>query len=54
MISGYSELLNSEPLVCMTLIGISLTIFSTVLWASTCFLVPYNNIGMALGIMMAL
>jgi hypothetical protein len=38
----------------MALIGISLTIFSTVVWASSCFLVPQNSLGMALGIMTAL
>lgn len=54
MFAGYVQLLYFYPLVSMAFIGISLTIFSTVLWATTCFLVNYNSLGMALGIMTAL
>jgi hypothetical protein len=54
MMTGYVTLLYIYPLFCMSMIGISLTIFSTVLWASTCFLVRSNILGMAIGIMTAL
>jgi MFS family permease len=54
MLVGYIQLLYFYPLVSMAFIGISLTIFSTVLWATTCFLVNYSCLGMALGIMTAL
>lgn len=51
MLLGYILLLFLYPLISMALIGISLTMFSTIIWATTCFLVSQNNLGMALGIM---
>lgn len=54
MFGSYIQLLYIYPFLPMALIGISLTIFSTVVWASSCFLVSQNSLGMALGIMTAM